>query len=417
MNTAHLIIMTKRIRRGNPLYLLNESLVNKMLSKLEKNKEEGGRGISPRTMRNYLTTLKHFLKYLIVHDNIKIPCSRVKLNELSQIYSNLSKSYSKRCLLQILQRHQRDLASMATRKEVRKYINSEKRTQIIKLMSQIKATRGKIDFGKKQMKEFIGYAGLELSLDNELRTDEFVNMTMDEFDHGRKKKNYITVYVQRHKSSNTRGPAHLTFNKQLYEECKVYRDYMRPKVEIEGEKYPEFFLNSLGRPQASSTLNDAMNNLWSSLGFKSKVGPTMMRKTMATRFSRSSSKKQSLFASKMNHTPAVHSQVNIQRIREAINNRMVPTMRTMMCQRLKTKLPSTSLNKKRKRIICDDSSTDSEDNYIHTRRDCITHDLPSPPKQPLPSTSPIQTSLGEKRSLSPHRKLLNSLIPSLYFFL
>ena len=89
-----------------------------------------------------------------------------------------------------------------------------------------------------------------------------------------------------HKTVAEHGPAHIIIDDELYIKIKLYKMKFREfTIRTNEDSCKSFlFLNFHGKKVSTDLFNKSVKSIWKSAGLKSKIGATILRKTICSKF-------------------------------------------------------------------------------------------------------------------------------------
>ena len=196
--------------------LLTIAEINSPLIRFQKPKHKGGNGIKNRTVRGYISAVKHFLKLTKVTPNCFPMLKPSKMDILYQQLTNISKGLKKGCQREIVHRKENYLKRLPTNSDLRKYINCDIRRKVI---SKLLTSNHLTNLTGNEVVLSNGLLLVEISLDNANRAGEvrYLRMTDFNFNSGKfEEDGSVTVKMRHQKTCYLYGPAILTLKPEVY---------------------------------------------------------------------------------------------------------------------------------------------------------------------------------------------------------
>ena len=320
--------VTKNYRK-----LLNIFVITKILQNLKKPKKCGGKSLLNKTLRGYISSIKHLLQFFKVHPNFDLFMTPTKMETLNKMLINLSVGLKKGCHKKTWRTQYEAEKRLVSTQDINTYLKSNLR---LKLINKLKSLN--VNLGMEICSNFHtlvrGLIFIEISLDNANRVGEVRHLSLQQFNHASVAKNGSKIVkVMNRKTTAVYGYSTLSISKDVVEMMKNYRDYIRPRilkcrnVQITKKSPKYFFLTDEGKELTAMIYY--MQELWEKVGLQSDVGPTLLHKVAVRKIHLSHpSKKQSL-ASKMNRTLDTASRYYLTVDREANAINMSGQLRNM----------------------------------------------------------------------------------------
>ena len=337
---SQLKLLTMYAPSHHPNDLLSKKMLNEVISKLMLPYNQGGRAVQASTARNYITTIIHYINFLDITYTDE-PQLHARLETLKNSVKNMSYSYKAKSAENVIAIAERDLDRMPTPQEIRQYDKSLVRRQIIQKLEEVHRTKGKIVLDSWEVTDIFGYFVLEQCFANAPRTGDIANMTLHEY-HRRQAitGGYQAIKVSMTKCKNQYGGAYINFSPELFLHLRIYVHYIRPHL-AEKDSGDTVFLNSKGKKYKSSTMIASMQKIWVQISRVTSVTPTLLRKTMATRYLEKSEADQNALARKMNHKRDTHNARYVLHNQKLTNQQLAPHLRDAMLGRRTTAKETT----------------------------------------------------------------------------
>ena len=356
------------------LRMLDTARINASFQYLRRKKVNGGLKLKNRTLRGYISSLKHLLRFFRFHSStIDSRLATIELSKFDEELTDLSKGMKKGVLKEIWKCKDKAQLKLPSKQEINIYLKSPVRSKIINRLKSLKKDSS-IALTTQEMVMMYGLFFIEISLDNANRNGEIRNMLLREFDSAEVALDRsCTIEVRKHKTYANYGKTHLFINKEIYPLLRIYRNVVRPNLDNNNTR--EFFITSTGQKLSSTSLSYYMQSLWKKLAFKSAVGPTLFRKTAVTALynDASASSMKSQLATKMNHKESTASSAYFTINRKQVANNMASKLREIITN------DSTPTHSVKAQMVSDKGA-----HLLHSSPSL--HPPPSPPMHP--SSSP-----------------------------
>ena len=232
------------------------------------------------TLKTYLGSVQHFLKFVIVTEQEVYDYQKIKKFKpiLKAWKRDLWKGIEERKHVKNLE----DLHRFPEPDDMTKLDSSKAESvDLLKMLSSKQCTLTQQTFCK--VRDYLLTYAL---LSNASRPSAISNMTLEEFELADRQDDGFVVSVKKHKNSY-KGPAHLAFSKELYENASAYIRNIRNKLPgISTNKTDPVFVSWGGLKMDSSLVTTQFNTFWSvAVGKKSSaraINPTIVRKYTTT---------------------------------------------------------------------------------------------------------------------------------------
>ena len=260
--------------------LYNRRFMNEWLS---NGVSTDGEKYQSGTMKTYLGSVQHFLRFLCVTEQKNYDLEQIaKFNPILSAWKrDLWKGIQERKHSKNLE----DLHKFPDSFKINNLDDSEYRSESINTLkrycSEINPTITRSGFCT--VRDYILTYAL---MDNGSRPGAMVNMTIEEFEKADEQDDGFVVSVKKHKTSY-KGPAHIGFNKELYNEASSYIRVIRSRLPGTSiEKCSPVFVSWSGIKMGSSLITSQFNSYWSkALGLpldSRNINPNLMRKYITT---------------------------------------------------------------------------------------------------------------------------------------
>ena len=322
----------KYLQSNNYRKLFNKVTVSKIVQKLAMKKCEGGKGLKYETIRQYLSAFKQLLTFLKSDNTVDPHLNPMDLERLITELARQSKGLKKQCRREHFDRQERDVQQRPKCKDIRLYLNSKLREQVIdKIMSTNSGQPFTLSIREKK---FInGLLFLETSLDNANRAGEVRNLTLIHFGNAvMNRDGGCTLKVREHKTRDDYGSTNLQLDQKLMELFHVYKSKIRPLLLCE-QSPNNFFLTVQGKALTSMSIPRDMQYFWNSLGLKTVAGPTLLRKSVVTTIHQHHPEMKAALASQMNHTEKTATEHYLTMDKEMNSRKVTKVLRKMLIER------------------------------------------------------------------------------------
>jgi hypothetical protein len=200
---------------GSPNYrgLMNIVVINEFFNKLKMSKANGGKGLLNQTLRGYISSFKHLIRFFKIHNEIDMFLTPLNLEVLSESLTNLSVGLKKGCQIQNRLRENKVQQVLPTTAHLRTYLSSKLRNTIIHRIIEI---NNGPRLTPNEMVLINGFIFCEISMDNANRAGELKSMTIKQFNKATiHADGTLTVKIRHHKTYYKYGDALVTINKHL----------------------------------------------------------------------------------------------------------------------------------------------------------------------------------------------------------
>ena len=280
--------------------LLDILVVNSCFQSLRLSKSTGGKGLLNKTLRGYISSLKHLIKFFKTHPKFDTKLVAADLELFNVQLTDLSTGMKTACRKETLQRRQKDLCRLPHSNHLKSYLNSSLREVLIKKVLGVQNKGCIISQNEKVILN--GVMFIEVSLDNANRAGEVRHLKLKDYRDGvLEDDGTFSITIQNHKTSGTSDASILTINKDLLTLLKIYKKYIRPTLE-KPDSPENFFLTTHGTRLNTSSMRYYMQAVWNKLNLSSQVGPTLMRKKAVTEIHQHYPHASENLATKMNHS-------------------------------------------------------------------------------------------------------------------
>ena len=327
--TQHIVQISNLIKYArckNYRKLFQAAIINKALVALRKPKRRGGKSLSNRTCRGYLSSMQHLIRFWKAHPDYDSFISATDINALVVQLSDLSKGLKKSCQRERWNKHLKEVARLPSNEDASRYINSDLRLKLIKKLNEC---NHETKFSADEITLINGMLFIELCMDNANRTGELSLMTVDHIYKGKiDDDGDLTVSISDHKTYNQHGPAIMNIRAPVLQLLTSYIRFIRPSIQEKKLKKVFFKLNAT--ELSSYSMRYYMQKMWRRCGLTSEAGPTLMRKFTVTTIHLRFPEHKKALASKMNHSEATASRYYFTHDKERNSRTLSKSLRIML---------------------------------------------------------------------------------------
>ena len=320
------IMQYSKIVNNNYRELFSPTVINEAFIQLRKHKTLGGKGLLNTTIRGYISSMKHLVKFLKINPTYDPSMTFQEMDTLIQSLDAMSKGLKKKCQKESWSRMQRDVDRIPSTKDLNTFIGSSFRKSMI---SKLKTCNSNTTFSHNEAVSINGLLFIELSLDNANRNGEIRHITMKDFNKGTLDSDgALTIKITTHKTYYKHGPAVLVMRAPVLNLVMSYLRFIRPLLMKNASQY--VFLKSNGRKLSSYSMRRYMQSAWRNCGLQSQVGPTLMRKVTVTSIHLRYPDYKKTLALKMNHSEATASRYYFTHNKESSSKQLSKNLRSML---------------------------------------------------------------------------------------
>lgn len=280
--------------------LFDAVALNYTLGKMKKS-ENNENGVKNRTLRNYISSTKHFANFFDNHPNYDTYFQYTDLKKISSQLSNISCSMKRGCQKEAWEKHERDSEVIPKTTDIREYNNSKLKHSVVSELNEVERTQ-KYDPAVSSSNRIVGFLCLEVSVDNANRAEEIRLFTVNEWKKAKvDAQGGRVVNIASHKTYYKYGSQTLYVRPETVKYVEIYLNVIRPKLATK-DSPDNLFLTPRGCAVTSSGLPKAMQMVWAASGRTTTMGNTALRKCTVTNVLEKCPEARPRLAKKMNHS-------------------------------------------------------------------------------------------------------------------